>query len=288
MSYEVLSLSSKAVGTTSFAFTDLADAFSLGSELVRSPGRLKRTEFYLSFSKRINLEEMNTLKELASSGISIIWDPYVTRNVALIDGIQYALEKSRVRRMVSAGAYLNKLGFFNVKRAKVVRAQRLGNSSGFSALLILEGEEGTTLPLFVPMGMLPSGLRSRDTVEVAYLSVAGDRTVEGKPSPAEIYTEALAIELFRSTSNHEPLAWVSASEEIDQILSEFEQPPPGGGKKLESWQRSVRAAVTFSLRKELIYMEADDERHIHAEIGRRADAARKRPELQHSTRESTR
>jgi len=287
LSHEVLSLSSKAVGTPLFAFTDLADALSLGRELVRSPGRLKRTEFYLSFSKRINLEEMSMLKELASSGISIIWDPYVTRSIALIDGIQYAIEKSRVRRMASAGAYLNKLGFFNVIRAEVVRAQRLGSSSGFSALLILEGEGGTTLPLFVPRGMLPSGLRSRDTFEVAYLSVVGDRTVEGKPSPAEVYTEALAIELYRSTSNHEPLAWVSASEEIDQILSELEQPPPGGGKKLESWQRSVRAAVTYRLRKELIYMEADDERHMHAEIGRRADAVRKRPELRHNTREST-
>jgi hypothetical protein len=287
LTQEIVSLYSRAIGTPSFALADVADALCLGSELVRMPGQLKKAEFYLNFNNSINLEQMRALKELASAGISVFWDPYVTRNVAIIGGILYELEKNSVRRVDSAEARFNKLGFFNFTLAEAVRAQRLGSQSGFSAVLILE-VGGTALPLFVPEGVLPTGLMSRDTVEVAYLSVVGDMTVEGRPSPAEVYSEALAIQLFRPAPNRVPLAWVSAREEIDLILKEFGHPPQVGGKKLESWQREARDAVIGRLRKELIYMETDDERYMYAKIGKGADHVRKLPEAQHNARESAR
>lgn len=261
-----------------FAFADLTEALHLGKELVRLIGGPKKAEFYLSFANRINLEEMHTLRDVASEGIGVIWDPNVRRNIALIGSTKYSLEKDGLRNLGSARACFSKVGFFNVMQARVVQAQRLQGASGLVAVLILEREEGGRLPLFVAPGMLPRALRSRDRVEAAYLSVVGERTIEGGDAPAEVFAEALAIELLRTSPAHAPLAWVSAREEIDRILSAFEHPETGGSKKMEAWQKAVKAEVISSLRKEMIYLGAGDERYLYAEIGRKAEAARNRAE----------
>ncbi|MDG7016552.1 MAG: hypothetical protein JRM82_04160 [Nitrososphaerota archaeon] len=284
LAQEIASLSSEATGPPTFAFDDLTEALHLGKELARLTGGPKKAEFYLSFNKRISLEEMHALKDLASAGISIVWDPNVTRSIALIGGIKYSLQRDGLRNLGSTGAYFSKAGFFGVMQARITRAQRLEEESGLAAVLILEREGGERLPLFVAQGMLPHGLRLRDTVEAAYLSVVGERTIEGGDAPAEVFVEALAIELLHTSPSHTPLAWVSAHEEIDRALSAFEQPPAGGSKKVEAWQKAARSAVTSALRKETIYVGAGDERYIYAEIGRRAEAIRKRPEPHHKVR----
>ena len=242
-------------------------------------------KFYLKFANRVNLEEMHALGDLASKGISILWDPYVTRDIAVIGGVRYALEKEGLRSLGPARFSFKKAGFFDVMWAKAVRAQKLRESSGLVAMLILEREEGKTYPLFLAAGTLPHDLRSGDTVEVAYFSVVGERTLAGSPAPAEVFLEAIAVELLHSSLSHLPLTWVSAHEKIDGALSDFEPPPTGGSKKTEAWKKAAKAAVTSSIRKEMIYLEWEDERYIYGEMERRAaDAAKKQTGQHHWAR----
>ena len=267
---EIASLASKAKQSSVFGFADLAEALRVGSQLVRLSGETPRTEFYLRFASRISVEETHALRDLASEGISILRDPDITRNTALIGGVQYALEKGGPRSLGSAGVRFNKAGFFGVARAKVARAQRLRESSGLAAVLILEKEEGRKYPLFLATGVLPHGLRSGDTVEASYLSVVGERTLAGSPAPTEVFLEALAVELLHSSPSHPPLPWVSAREKIDSAISDFAPPPTGGSKKTEAWKKAVTVAVTSTLRKGTLYMDWDDERYMYGEIERKA------------------
>ena len=283
---EIASLASKAASPPVFGFADVAGALRVGTQMIQLPGKAKRAEFYLKFGNRISSEEMHALSELASRGVSILWDPDITRNTALIDGVQYALEKSGLRSLGSASVHFGKAGFFHAERASTVRAQRLREGPGFAAILTVENDEGMSYRLFLTDGTILHGLRSGDTVEVAYLSVVGERTVAGWDAPAEVFLEALAIEPLRSSPNHPPLTWVTAPETIDRILSGLGRPPTGGGKKAEAWQKAATAAVTSGLRKEKIYVDASDERYMYAEIRRRVtEAARKLAELHHHARE---
>jgi hypothetical protein len=276
---EIASLASKAARPPVFGFSNLTDALWVGAQPIRFPREVRQAEFYLKFAGSISLEEMHAPRDLVSEGISIPWDHDITRNTALIGGVQYALEKDALRSLGSTRVRFSKAGFFHVARAKVAHAQRLSESSGLAAVLILEREEGRKYPLFLAAGILPHGLRSGDTVEAAYLSVVGERTLAGSPAPAEVFLEGLAVELLHSSPNHPPLAWVSAREKIDCALSDFEPPPTGGNKKTEAWRKAATAAVKSSLRKGMVYTDWDDERYMYGEIGRRAaDAARKQAE----------
>lgn len=285
MAQEIASLASKSAQPMIFGFVDLKEALRMGDQITGLPSGTQGTEFYLKFANRISLGEMHALKDLASKGIGILWDPHITRNIAVIGGIQYALEKDGLRSLGSVRSSFSKAGFFDVMRAKAVRAQKLRESSGLVAMLILEREEGKNYPIFFAAGALPHGVRSGDTVEVAYLSVVGERTLAGLPAPAEVFLEAIAVELLHSSPSHPPLPWVSAHEKIDGAMSDFEPPPTDGSKKTDAWKRAAKAAVTSSVRKEMIYLDWDDERYIYGEIERRAaDAARKRTEQHHRAR----
>ncbi|MDG7024662.1 MAG: hypothetical protein JRN45_09120 [Nitrososphaerota archaeon] len=282
---EIASLASKAARPLVFGFVDLTSALRVGAQMLRLPGGPQGVKFYLKFANRVNLEEMHALGDLASKGISILWDPYVTRDIAVIGGVRYALEKEGLRSLGPARFSFKKAGFFDVMWAKAVRAQKLRESSGLVAMLILEREEGKTYPLFLAAGTLPHDLRSGDTVEVAYFSVVGERTLAGSPAPAEVFLEAIAVELLHSSLSHLPLTWVSAHEKIDGALSDFEPPPTGGSKKTEAWKKAAKAAVTSSIRKEMIYLEWEDERYIYGEMERRAaDAAKKQTGQHHWAR----
>ena len=284
LAQEIASLSSKVKGPPAFAFADLKEALTLGKELVRLTDGPKKAEFYISFRRRTSHDEMRALKDLASAGISVIWDPDITRSTALIGGTEYSLETDGLRDLKSKRVCFGKSGFLNFTRARAVRAQRLDRTSGLSAVLTLETGEGERLPLFVAPGIQPRGLRSGDTVEASYLSVVADRTIEGWDAPAEVFVEALTIELLHTSPGHPPLAWVSAREEVDRVLSELEQPQAGGSKNVEAWQKVTRSAVTSKLRQERIYVSSGDERYIYAEIARRAEAAKKSVELRQRAR----
>jgi len=143
-------------------------------------------------------------------------------------------------------------------------------------------------PLFVGADVLPRGLMTGDTVEVAYLSIVGERTLGGWHAPAEVFLEALTVELLHSSPNHPPLTWVSAREAIDSALSQFEKPPTGGSKKAEAWQKAATTAVLSSLRRETIYLDADDERYMYGEIGKRVGGSTSgRTELRDRAQERT-
>lgn len=283
---EIASLASKAARPPIFGFADLAEALRVGSQLVERQGKAQRAEFYIKFGGQVSVEEMHALKELASRGISILWDPDLTKNTALIGDAHYVLEKGGLRSLGPTRFRFSKAGFFGVERAKAVRAQRLEEAAGFAAILTLQGDKGMSYPLFLSAGTLPHGLRSGDTVEAAYLSVVGERTVAGWDAPAEVFLEALTIELLHSSPNHPPLLWVTAREAIDRILSGFEQPPTSGGRKMETWQKAATAAVTSGLRKEKIYMDTGDERYMYAEIGKKAKVVKKHVELYGRARET--
>lgn len=285
---EIASLASAAKQPSVFGFADLAEALRVGSQLVRLSGETPRAEFYLRFASPISLEETHALRDLSSEGIRILWDPDVTRNTALIGGAQYALEKGGLRSLESARVRFDKAGFFGVTRAKVARAQRLRESSGLAAVLILEREEGRKYPMFLATGVLPHDLRSGDTVEASYLSVVGERTLAGSPAPTEVFLEALTVELLHSSPSHPPLPWVSARENIDRAISDFEPPPAGGSKRMEAWKKAATVAVTSSLRKGTLYMDWDDERYMHGEIERKAvDAAKHQTGMRQQGRRPT-
>lgn len=266
---EIESLVAKAARPPVFGFAGLKVALSIGAELVRTRRGVEGMQFYLRFGDRITLEEADRLAGLASEGVGILWDPDIERNLAVIGGTEYAVEMDGLRPMGPAKVRFSKAGFFDTARAKAVRAQKLEASSGFYAMLILERGERTHYPLFARREVLPPALRSGDAVNAAYLSVVGERTVSGWHAPAEVFFEALAIRVLHSSPSHPPLPWANAREAIDRVLSDFDKPPSGGGKKAEAWQRVATDAVRSALKKEMIYLDADDERYMYREIQER-------------------
>jgi hypothetical protein len=283
---QIASLAAKASRPPVFGFANLEAALGLGAQLTRFPTGPRGIELYLKFHGPIRPEEVRRLKDLASGGISILWDPDINRDIAVIGGQQYALEENGLHDLGPAEVRFKKAGFFDTLRAKARSAQKLGETSGLSAMIILERGEGKRYPLFVGTGVLPEGLRTGDTVEAAYVSIVGERTLAGWHAPAEVFLEALSVELLHSSLNHPPLAWVNAREAIYRVLSRLEAPPAAGGKKSEAWQKAATAAVLSSLKKEIIYLDADDERYMYREIGRRAGGSTGgRTELRHGTQE---
>lgn len=278
---EIASLLSKARHPPVFGFSDLREALHLGTQLTQLLGGGLKAEFYINFNNRVSLEEVDTLKELTSKGVNIIWDPAITRNIVLVDGTKYVLEGHKLKCLGSSEFHFNKAGFFYIKKAKVISAQRLEERVGFEAVLTLENDDGIEYRLFVSPGILPHGMRFGDTVEVAFLTVVGGKTLAGWDAPAEVFFEALAIRLLHPSSNNPPIVWVTAREVIDHIISGLKLPPAKRNREVEAWQNMAIKQVMSKLREEKIYVDISSERYIYSEIRRIAEASIKHVEPRH-------
>lgn len=263
-SFEIMS---KAKHSVKVALSDEDKATQVVSVLGAVSHCRAQVELYVKFDNWSpgGLEEW---ERILSKGVQVFWDPEVDRSVATIDGLHYSLEDAGATRVESKGFRFRKIGFFGILRGKLVVGQRIGGDRGFPVLIVIE-QGGGRYPVFVGRGRTPSELEAGDTLRVAYLSIVGERTFSGSSPPAEVFLEALSVERIERHREGKPLVWLSAKNAIHELLAESSM-PPSKGKKKEAWIDAARARILSSLRKRMIYIDADDERYLYAKLHERA------------------
>ena len=270
MTEEVISFAEKARRSIRLAFVNFETALTVATQVANTLKGV-RTELYLKFEDS-DSDSIRRLEELIAKGVKIYWSPDIRDDAFTIDDILYRIKENKI---VNLGVRyrFSKAGFFRILQGKIVKGQELTDSSSFDSLLVLEKEGGSRYPIFIGKKILPPNKRSGDIVEIAFLSIIADRTFAGAPPPMSVFLEGLAIRLVKKSLNDVPLEWIKSQDAIDKILIDISLPK--GKIREDEWRRVSKKKILSSLKKELIYIDLDDERYINKMLDDKKSVLRK-------------
>lgn len=216
----------------------------------------------------VNPSRVDMWEKLLANGVQVTWDPDLDHSALSIDGICYHFEEGELRRVDAKDFRFGRAGFFGILKGRLECGQRLAGKDGFSYLLVIERDE-KRYPLFAGKDIVSSDLGTGDTLRVAYLSLAGDNTYSGRTAPTEVFLEALSVEVSKPHHNKQPMLWLTTRDEIARFLEDLPV-PSFTTKKKEAWVETTRTRIALSLKKRMLYVDADDERYLYARLRRKA------------------
>ena len=270
MTEEVILFAENARRSIRLAFVNYETALAVVTQVANILKGV-RIELYLKFEGS-GQESIWRFEELITKGVKIYWSPELGEDAFTVDGILHIIKN----KIVNLGVRyrFSKAGFFRILKGKLVKGQQLIDCSSFEALLVLEKEGGLRYPIFISKKILPLNARSGDTVEIAFLSIIADRTLAGDPPPMSVFFEGLAIKLVKQSLNDLPLEWINSRDAINKLLNGIN--PPEGNLPEDEWRRVSKKKIFSSLKKELIYIDFDDERYINKMLDDKKPILRKR------------
>lgn len=212
----------------------------------------------------LHTRRVDMWEKLLANGVQATWDPDLDLGAVSVDGTCYHLEEGELTQVEAKDLRLGKAGFLGVLKGRLESGQRLAGKGGFSFLLVIE-RDGKRYPLFAGKDVITLDLRTGDTLRVAYLSIAGDSTYNGRTAPTQVFLEALSVEVSKQHPDKQPVLWLTTRDEIKRLLEDFPV-PSFTTKKKEAWVETARARIALGLKERMFYVDGDDERHLYARI----------------------
>ena len=261
MTPEIIPIIKEAKRSIDIAFTSIETALDLVYQIMKIRENV-RVELFTGF-ENISLDEIWRLEELLERNVKVYWFPDIREDAFTLDGILHLVKSGKIVNL-GVRCRFTKAGYFRVIRGKLVRGQNLSPSSNFDALLILEKERGRKYPIFINKENLNPNIGLNTVVEMAFISIIADRTLSGAPPPMSVFLECIAIKSFDQSDDGNPLKWINARDVIDGLLNEMNL------SKEDTLSQDLRIQakkkIQAYLKKNLIYVELDDERYINKMI----------------------
>lgn len=258
MTPEIIPIVKDAKRSINIAFTRIEAALDLVHQIKKIREGI-HVELYTGFDKT-SPGTIWRLEELLERNVKVYWSPDIMEDAFTLDGILHLVKRDEI---VNRGVRyrFTKAGYFRVIRGKLVRGQNLSPSSSFNALLVLEKERGRRYPIFINKEDLDPNIGSNSVVKMAFISIIADRTLSGAPPPMSVFLECIAINSLDQSKNGNPLEWINAKDVIDGLLNEINLLK----KDIRSQDVRMQAKkkIQAYLKKNLIYIELDDERYLN-------------------------
>jgi hypothetical protein len=261
MTPKIILLIKNAKRSINIAFTSLDTALDLVHQITTIMKGLP-IELYTKF-ENTSSDEIWRIEKLLERNVKVYWSPDIREDAFTLDGILHLVERDEI---VNLGVMhrFNKAGYFRIIRGKLIKGQNLSPSSSFDALLVLEKERNRKYPFFINKENLDPNISPNTEVEMAFISIIADRTLSGAPPPMSVFLECIAIKSFGQSDDGNPLEWINARDVIDGLLNEMNLSKED--TRRQDLRMQTKKKIQSYLKKNLIYVELDDERYINKMI----------------------